>query len=98
MKLLRRMLQLAVLIVLIQALREQLSRPPEERTWFGRVGPVPYDFRVPTLDTVLAAYWNPDSQQLFTSKVVGIGWAINFAQVWRIIRELRQQYREMAAS
>ncbi len=97
MKLLRRLLQLAALIVLVQAIREQLGRPPEERTWFGRVGPVPYDFRVPTIDSFLAAYWNPDSQQLFTSRVVGIGWAINFAQAWRIYKELRQQYREMAA-
>ncbi len=97
MKLLRRLLQLAALIVLIQAIRQQLGRPPEERTWFGRVGPVPYDFRVPTIDSFLAAYWNPDSQQLFTSRVVGIGWAINFAQAWRIYKEFRQQYREMAA-
>jgi len=96
-KLLRRLIQFVALIVLVQAVREQLGRPPEERTWFGRVGPVPYDFRVPTVDTFLASYWNPDSQQLFSSKVVGIGWAINFAQAWRIYKELRQQYREMAA-
>lgn len=94
---LKKIVQLVVLLVLVQALREQLERAPEERTWQGRVGPVPYDFRVPTLDGVLNAYWNPDSQQLFTDKVVGIGWAINFAQLWRIVNELRQQYREMAA-
>ncbi|CAA9562703.1 MAG: hypothetical protein AVDCRST_MAG18-1221 [uncultured Thermomicrobiales bacterium] len=94
---LKKIVQLVVLLVLVQALREQLERDPEERTWQGRVGPVPYDFRVPTLDGVLNAYWNPDSQQLFTDKVVGIGWAINFAQLWRIVNELRQQYREMAA-
>jgi hypothetical protein len=97
MKLLGRLAQFVALIVLVQAIREQLGRPPEERTWFGRVGPVPYDFRVPTLEGVLASYWNPDSQQLFSSRVVGIGWAINVAQVWRIYKELRQQYREMAA-
>src|SRR4029079_3763472 len=56
MKFLRRLIQLAILFVLVQALREHLSRPPEERTWSGRVGPVPYDFRMPTLDRVLAAY------------------------------------------
>ena len=97
MRFLRRVIQLAALFVLVQALREQLSRPPEERTWHGRVGPVPYDFRVPTLDQVRTAYWNPDSEQLFTDRVLGIGWAVNFAQLWRIINELRQQYREMAA-
>jgi hypothetical protein len=93
----KRLFQLVVLVVLVQALREQLERDPEDRTWFGRVGPVPYDFRVPTLDRFLASYWNPDSQQLFSDKVVGIGWAVNFAQLWRIVNELRQQYREMAA-
>lgn len=97
MKLLGKIIRLVALLVLVQALREQLKRPPEERTWFGRVGPIPYDFRVPTLEGFMASYWNPDSQQLFSSRVLGIGWAINFAQVWRIYKELRQQYREMAA-
>jgi hypothetical protein len=97
MRFLRRVIQFAVLFVLVQALREQLSRPSEERTWHGRVGPVPYDFRVPTLDQVRAAYWNPDSEVLFSDRVLGIGWAVNFAQAWRIFNELRQQYREMAA-
>jgi hypothetical protein len=97
MRFLRRLIQLAVLFVLVQALREQLSRPPEDRTWFGRVGPVPYDFRMPSLDRFLSAYWNPDSEVLFTDRVLGIGWAVNFAQLWRIINELRQQYREMVA-
>ncbi len=93
----KRLIQLVVLVVLVQALREQLERESEDRTWFGRVGPVPYDFRVPTLDRFLASYWNPDSQQLFSDRVLGIGWAVNFAQLWRIVNELRQQYREMAA-
>ena len=93
---LKRVIQLVIMFVLVQAIREQLDRQPEERTWQGQVGPVPYDFRVPTLDRVIDAYWNPDNQRLFTDKVVGIGWAINFAQAWRIVNELRQQYREMA--
>lgn len=97
MSALRRLLQLAILFVLVQAVREQLNRPSEERTWVGRVGFVPYDFRVPTREGLLAAYWNRDSQHLFTDKVLGIGWAVNLAQVVRIVNELRQQYREMAA-
>ncbi len=97
MSALRRLLQLAILFVLVQAIREQLNRPPEERTWAGRVGPIPYDFRVPNLDRLQSAYWNPDSQQLFSDRVLGIGWAVNIAQVVRIVNELRQQYREMAA-
>ena len=97
MRLIRRLLWLAIVAVTVQALREQLSLPPEERTWHGHVGPVPYDFRIPTLEQVKDAYWNPDSDKLFTDRVLGVGWAINFAQIWRIVNELRQQGRESLA-
>lgn len=97
MKALSRLIRLAVLLVAVQAIREQLSRPPEERTWHGRVGFVPYDFRVPTFEKLQAAYWNPDDDRLFTDRVFGIGWAINFAQLVRIARELQDQRRRMAA-
>ena len=95
MKVLYRLFQMAVLLVFIQALRDQLSSPPEERTWHGRVGPVPYDFRIPTLGQIRDAYWNPDSEILFTDRVLGIGWAINFAHLLRIVNEMREQAREM---
>ena len=95
MKFLFRIVQLVVLYLFVQALRDQLSRPPEERTWHGRVGIVPYDFRVPTFDQIRDAYWNPDSEVLFTSRVFGIGWAVNFAHLLRIINELRDQARAM---
>src|SRR5215210_1795413 len=97
MKLLRRLIQLALIYVTVQAIREQLSRPPEQRTWRGKIGPVPYDFRIPTLDDIKAAYWNPDSDRLFTDRVLGVGWGINFAQVVKIVDELRQQTRSMTA-
>ncbi len=98
MKGIRRLVWLVMVYVAVQALREQLSLPPEERTWFGRVGPVPYDFRVPSLDKVRNALWNPDDNRLFTGMVLGIGWTVNFAQVVRIARELRQQAQSMAAN
>ena len=94
-KLLGRLVQLALIYVTVQAIREQLSRPPEQRTWRGKIGPVPYDFRIPTLDDFKAAYWNPDSDRLFTDRVLGVGWGINFAQVVKIVNELRQQTRSM---
>ncbi len=98
MRLLWRLFQLAYLYVAVQVLREQLSRPPEERTWFGRIGPVPYDFRLPTLEQFKASYWNPDSERIFSDRVLGVGWAINFAQVLKIARELREQSRSMTTS
>jgi hypothetical protein len=97
MRWLGRLARLALVLVVVQALRDQLSRSPEDRTWFGRVGPVPYDFRVPNLDRLLAAYWNPDSDRLFTDRVLGVGWAVNFAQALKIVNELREQSREMSA-
>ena len=97
MKLLRRLVQLALIAITIQAIREQLSRPPAERTWHGRVGPVPYDFRIPTWEQVKAAYWNPDSDRLFTDRVLGVGWAINFAQGVKIVNELRGQAHSIPA-
>ena len=98
MRLLGRLLRLVILGVAVAALREQLGRPPEERTWFGRIGPVPYDFRLPTLEQFKASYWNPDSERIFSDRVLGVGWAINFAQVLKIARELREQSRSMTAS
>jgi hypothetical protein len=95
MKLLFRLFQIAMLYVFVRALREQLERPPEERDWHGKVGFVPYDFRIPTLGQIRDAYWNPDSEVLFTSRVLGIGWAINFAHLLRIVNELREQARAM---
>ena len=35
----------------------------------------------PTLKRFRDAYWNPEDERIFTDKVVGIGWAVNFSQV-----------------
>jgi hypothetical protein len=91
MRLLWGVLRLAIVLVGVQAVREQLGRPAEERTWRGRVGPVPYDFRVPTLDQFKAAYWNPDDPRIFTDRVFGIGWAVNIPQAIKVVNELVQQ-------
>ena len=97
MKFLLRLFQMVALLIFVQALREQLGRPPEERTWHGRIWLIPYDFRLPTLGTLRDAYWNPDSERLFTDRVLGIGWAINFAHLLRVVNELRDQARAMSA-
>lgn len=97
MRLLWRLVRMVFFLVVFLAVREQLSRPPEQRTWYGYVGPIPYDFRIPTWQQVKDAYWNPDDDRLFTRRVLGIGWAINFAQAARIANELRQQSKQLAA-
>lgn len=64
--------------LVVAAVATELSKPEEERTWHGRVmGMVPYDFRPPTWERIRDAYWNPDSDRLFSERVFGVGWAVN---------------------
>ena len=65
-------------ILLSAAIRDQLRRPPEERTWHGTVFGIPYDFRFPTLDRLRDSFWNKNTQQLLLPQAFGIGWTINF--------------------
>ncbi|HIC92936.1 MAG TPA: hypothetical protein EYP09_01615 [Anaerolineae bacterium] len=66
------------------AVWQELRKPPEERTWHGRIaGFVPYDFRWPTLERLREAYWNPDEPRIFTDRVLGVGWAVNFYSLLR---------------
>ncbi|HLG78732.1 MAG TPA: hypothetical protein VKX46_20130 [Ktedonobacteraceae bacterium] len=59
------------------AIREQLRRPPEERTWHGKVLGFPYDFRPPTIERLRATMWNEHTSQIFLPHAFGIGWSLN---------------------
>ena len=66
------------------AVYTELRKPPQERTWHGRLmGVVPYDFRIPTLESLRQAYWNPRSPKVFTDRPLGVGWAINIPTALR---------------
>ncbi|MEO8633346.1 MAG: hypothetical protein ABI466_08290 [Chloroflexota bacterium] len=81
------------------AIYQELRKPPEARSWNGKVaGAVPYDFRIPTLDRLREAYWNPDSEQVFSEKVFGVGWAVNIPVAARKVSEIVSQYAESSAS
>jgi hypothetical protein len=83
----------AIWLAFFGAIYQELKKPAEERTWHGKVaGVVPYDFRIPTIDRVREAYWNPDSEVLFTEKVVGVGWAVNLPVAARKLSEIASQY------
>ncbi len=72
------------------AVCQELRKPPEERTWHGRIGGLmPYDFRPPTPERLRDAYWNPDEPRIFTDRVLGIGWAINFYSLLQGLSELK---------
>ncbi len=86
-------------MALVGAIYQELKKPPEERTWHGKVaGLVPYDFRVPTLDRVREAYWDPDSDRVLSDKVLGVGWAVNIPVAARRISEIVTQYVDASAS
>lgn len=85
-------------MALVAALYQELRKPPEERTWHGRVaGAIPYDFRVPTIDKVREAYWAPESDRVFSDKVIGVGWAVNIPTAARKISEIVSQYADASA-
>ena len=72
------MVRLVVVGLVVTAVAQELSKPPADRSWRGRVlGVVPYDFTVPTWARIREAYWNSDDPRLFTDRVLGLGWAIN---------------------
>jgi hypothetical protein len=80
---------------LAAAVYQELKKPPTLRTWHGKVGGVvPYDFRVPTLERIRDAYWNPNSDRVFSERVIGVGWAINIPTAARKLAEIVQQYIE----
>ena len=81
------------------AIYQELRKPPEARTWNGKVaGTVPYDFRLPTLDRLRQAYWNPDNDQIFSEMVFGVGWAVNIPVAARKVTEIVSQYAESSAA
>jgi uncharacterized protein DUF5808 len=78
LKPLRRMVRLVAVGLVVAAVVQEVTKPPAQRTWRGRVlGVIPYNFTLPTWERVRQAYWNPRDQRLFTDRVVGVGWAIN---------------------
>jgi hypothetical protein len=68
----------ALLGAVVAAIWSELRKAPEDRTWNGRLfGVVPYDFRLPSIERLRQAYWNPRSPKVFTERPVGVGWAVN---------------------
>lgn len=70
------------------AVQKELSRPPEERTWEGKVGPVPYDLRPPTIGRIRTTCWDPNGR-LIQPHPFGVGWTVNVGRVARLARRRR---------
>src|SRR5437016_14392614 len=74
----RRLVRVVAFGLIAAAVATELSKPAPERTWHGKVFDiVPYDFRPPTWQRIRSAYWNPESDRLFSDRVFGVGWAVN---------------------
>jgi hypothetical protein len=83
---LRNFWRLALAIIGVIAVIQELRKPPGERTWHGKVAQVvPYDFRMPTMGRVRSTYWNPEGP-IISSRVFGVGWAPNFGALAKIAR------------
>ena len=84
----RRLVRFAAFGLVVAAVATELSKPEDERTWEGRVfGVVPYDFRPPTWQRIRDAYWNPNSDRLFSDRVFGVGWAVNLHRAKTLMEE-----------
>ncbi len=72
------LIRTAVLAAVGGAIYQEMRKPPNERTWHGRLlGFVPYDFRLPDLQRLRDSYWNTGSTRLFSDMPVGVGWGVN---------------------
>ena len=65
------------LIYVAIAITQQFQRPSEERTWYGKIAGIPYDFRLPTVERIRDTFWNKNTSQIFLPQAFGIGWSIN---------------------
>jgi hypothetical protein len=85
------MWRLALAIIAVVAIIQELRKPPDERTWHGKVADfVPYDFRMPTVARVRSTYWNPEGP-IVSGKVFGVGWAPNFGALTGLVGKGRTE-------
>jgi len=78
------LIRTAIVGAVLGALYTELRKAPEDRTWNGKLlGVIPYDFRIPTVERLRQAYWNPRSPKMFTDRPFGVGWSVNIPTVMR---------------
>lgn len=95
---LARLIRSLAWLALFGAVYQELRKPSAERTWHGRVaGVIPYDFRVPTLQRLRDAYWDPSTDRVFSDHVFGVGWAVNLPVAARKLSEGVKQYLDSSS-
>jgi hypothetical protein len=76
----RNLWMMVSIVVGVIAIVRELQMPPDQRTWHGKVGFVPYEFRRPTLERFRQIYWNEDGP-IVSSQLWGVGWALNVGAI-----------------
>jgi len=87
-----RLIEAAFVTVTLAAVCQELEKPREQRHWHGKLGLIPYDFRLPTIERLKESCWNPDDGRIFTPGVWGIGWAINLFTLLEKMRIIGEYY------
>lgn len=81
-----RVIRLGTVVSVGLAVEQELSKPRERRTWYGSVGPVPYNFRRPLRARLKRESWQPDSRESVIPRAFGLGWGLNFGRLAGILR------------
>jgi hypothetical protein len=87
-----RLVEATVVTVTLAAVCQELEKPSEERHWHGKLGFIPYDFRLPTIGRIKEVCWNPDRNRIFSRTFLGIGWTINFYSLLERMRIIGEIY------
>jgi hypothetical protein len=87
-----RIIQATVITIALAAVCQELEKPKEERHWHGKLGFIPYDFRLPTLERLRETYWNIEGNNIFVPQACGIGWTINFHALLEKMRIIGEAY------
>ena len=81
----RPLLALGGLALVAAAVVKELRTPARKRRWHGRLGPIPYDLRPPTVARARERLWNPKGP-LIGPHVVGVGWTLNVGRLAAVVR------------
>ncbi|HEX3326630.1 MAG TPA: DUF5808 domain-containing protein [Actinomycetota bacterium] len=79
-------LRVAAVGAAAMAILQEMRKPPSDREWNGKVGFIPYDFRLPTPSRFRERVWNPSDDRILMPQVFGVGWTINFGRILRLLR------------
>lgn len=87
---LKALVRVAAVCLGAAALFGEMRKSSSDRTWNGKIGFVPYDFRPPTPTRIRERFWNPDDDRILVPQLFGLGWSVNLGRVVRLIRSRGQ--------